>query len=45
MTGVIVDTNVFSYVYKRDSRATLYAPHLAARKLHLAFCTVAEHFR
>jgi hypothetical protein len=39
---VVVATDVFSFVYKGNSRATAYAGHLTDRPLHLAFVTVAE---
>jgi tRNA(fMet)-specific endonuclease VapC len=43
--GVVVDTDVFSFVYKGDSRAAGYAPHLTGQPLHLAFVTIAELYR
>ena len=43
--GIVVDTDVFSFVYKGDSRAAAYASHLSGRPLHLAFVTVAELYR
>jgi predicted nucleic acid-binding protein len=42
MTTVLLDTNIVSYIFKRDSRATLYAPHLVDRELAIAMMTVAE---
>lgn len=27
MTTVLLDTNIVSYLFKRDSRMTLYAPY------------------
>ena len=42
MTTVLLDTNIVSYIFKRDSRASLYAPHLLDRELALAMMTVAE---
>lgn len=45
MTGVVVDTDVVSYLFKRDTRAALYAKHLAGRQLHVSFATVAELYR
>ncbi len=38
----VVDTDVVSSFFKRDTRATLYRPHLADRLLLLSFMTVAE---
>ena len=43
--AVVVDTDVFSYVYKGDTRGGLYAQHLDGNQLHLAFSTVAELYR
>jgi hypothetical protein len=42
MTSVLLDTDVFSYFFKRDSRAALYAPDVAAAQLCLSFQSVAE---
>ena len=38
----VVDTDVISYLFKRDSRAELYRPHLTGRLLVVSFMTVAE---
>lgn len=38
----MVDTDVVSYLFKRDSRAKLYRPHLEGRLLVVSFMTVAE---
>lgn len=45
MTTVLLDTNIVSYLFKRDSRAALYAPHLINRELAIAMMTVAELFQ
>ncbi len=45
MTTVLLDTNIVSYLFKRDSRAALYAPHLLDRELAIAMMTVAELFQ
>ncbi len=45
MNVVLVDTNVVSYVFKRDTRAHLYAPHLNGRTLAISFMTVAELYQ
>jgi hypothetical protein len=37
--SVVVDTGVFSYLYKGDTRASLYAKHLIGQQLHLSFVT------
>ena len=42
MTTVLLDTNIVSYLFKGDSRAALYAPHLLGRELAIAMMTVAE---
>jgi tRNA(fMet)-specific endonuclease VapC len=42
MAAVVVDTDVVSYEFKRDSRAVLYDAHLAGRQLILSFMTLAE---
>jgi tRNA(fMet)-specific endonuclease VapC len=38
----IVDTDVVSFLFKRDTRAELYRPHLSTRLLVVSFMTVAE---
>lgn len=38
----VVDTDVVSFLFKRDSRAELYHPHLVSRLLIVSFMTVAE---
>jgi predicted nucleic acid-binding protein len=38
----VVDTDVVSYLYKGDSRAALYYPHLFGQVLVVSFQTVAE---
>lgn len=45
MTTVLLDTNIVSYLFKRDSRAALYAPHLLNRELAISMMTVAELFQ
>ena len=42
MDALIVDTDVVSYVFKRDTRSALYRPHLVDRTLLISFMTVAE---
>jgi tRNA(fMet)-specific endonuclease VapC len=39
---VLVDTNVVSYLFKKDSRGLLYEPHLENRLLLIAAQTLAE---
>ena len=43
--AVLVDTDVVSYLYKGDTRASAYARHLAGTRPHVAFATVAELYR
>jgi len=45
MSTVLLDTNIVSYLFKRDSRAALYAPHLLDRELAVSMMTVAELFQ
>jgi tRNA(fMet)-specific endonuclease VapC len=45
MDTVLVDTNVFSYIHKNDTRAELYRKHLDGKRLALSFMTVAELYR
>ncbi len=42
MASVVVDTDVMSFLFKRDSRAEWYRPHLTGKLLVLSFMTVAE---
>ena len=42
MDTVLVDTDVFSYLLKNDTRAPLYRKHLDGRRLALCFMTAAE---
>jgi predicted nucleic acid-binding protein len=42
MPAVAVDTDVVSFTFKRDTRATLYRRHLVGRTLVLSFMTLAE---
>ena len=45
MADVVVDTDVFSFTLKGDTRAALYKKHLDGNLLHLSFSTVAELYR
>lgn len=40
--AAVVDTDVFSFVFKKDTRKALYDPHLKDQFLFLSFMTVAE---
>lgn len=39
---VVVDTDVLSFVFKRDTRATLYQRHRAGKELVISFVTLGE---
>jgi tRNA(fMet)-specific endonuclease VapC len=45
MDTLLVDTNIFSYIHKKDTRAKLYRKHLEGKRLALSFMTVAEVYR
>lgn len=45
MGQIVLDTDVCSYLFKRDSRAKGYRPHLVGRTLYLSFQTVAELYQ
>ncbi len=45
MTMILLDTNIVSYQFKRDSRVALYEPHLLNQELAIAIMTVAELFQ
>jgi tRNA(fMet)-specific endonuclease VapC len=40
--NAVVDTDVASFIFKRDTRAALYSPYLSRRIAVLSFQTVAE---
>jgi tRNA(fMet)-specific endonuclease VapC len=40
--SLVVDTDVASFLFKKDTRAALYAPHLAGHMLVISFQTLAE---
>jgi tRNA(fMet)-specific endonuclease VapC len=42
ISPVVVDTDVVSYLFKRDTRSALYQPHLDGRLLLISFMTLAE---
>ncbi len=42
MQAVIVDTDVVSFIFKSDTRADLYEPHLVGTLASVSFMTVAE---
>ena len=45
MAAVVVDTCVVSFIFKEDSRAELYRPHLHGNLLVISFMTLAELYR
>ena len=45
MASLVVDTDVVSFLYKQDSRAALYWPHLTGHILVISFMAVAELHR
>ena len=42
MNAAVVDTDVVSMLFKGDSRAQAYRPHLTGRLLGISFMTLAE---
>lgn len=42
---MLLDTNIVSYLFKRDSRAAVYLPHFQGQRLCISFMTVAEIYR
>jgi len=42
---VILDTEVVSFLFKGDTRAEAYRPHLRHKTLALSFMTVAELYQ
>jgi len=44
-TPVLLDTNIISFIFKKDSRALLYEPHLKGKILTTSFMCVAELFQ
>jgi predicted nucleic acid-binding protein len=42
ITGVVIDTDVISYLYKHDTRAAVYGPHLDGKLLLISFMVIAE---
>jgi tRNA(fMet)-specific endonuclease VapC len=42
MSIVLVDTNIVSYLYKQDTRSTLYEPHMLGHEVAISLMTVAE---
>jgi predicted nucleic acid-binding protein len=42
MEGTVIDTDVVSYLFRRDPRAQLYRPHLLGKLWVISFMTLAE---
>lgn len=42
MTSILIDTNVFSMVFKQDARAPDYVDSMRGKRLFVSFMTVAE---
>lgn len=42
---MLIDTNIISYIYKGDSRAAAYQPHLLGQQWYVSFMTLAEIYR
>lgn len=40
--ALVVDTDVVSFIFKNDTRAALYVPHLLGHMLTISFQTLAE---
>src|SRR5689334_18083562 len=45
MNAAIVDTDVLSMLFKADTRALAYRPHIAGKLLGISFMTLAELVR
>ena len=45
MDALLIDTDVFSFLFKGDTRADRYLPHTTGKRLCLSFMTVAELLR
>lgn len=45
MNVILLDTNIVSFIFKGDSRATEYALHLQGKHLAISFMTVAEMYQ
>ena len=42
MHPLVLDTDVFSFLFKNDTRAELYRPQLTGKLLCVCFQTIAE---
>lgn len=44
MDAILLDTDIFSYLNKGDSRSELYRPHVRGKTIALSFITIGELF-
>jgi len=42
ISGIVIDTDVVSYLFKGDTQGSLYRPHVAGKLLLISFMTLAE---
>jgi hypothetical protein len=42
---MLVDTNIVSYFFRKDTRAAFYEPHVKGKTLFISFITVAELYK
>lgn len=45
MSGVLLDTDIFSFMFKDDTRARPYKRHLIGKDVCISFMSVAELYR
>lgn len=45
MKTVLLDTNIVSFLFKKDSRAKAYAQHVQGKRQMISFVTVAELYQ
>jgi tRNA(fMet)-specific endonuclease VapC len=45
VSQIVLDTDVWSYLFKQDTRAESYRPHLEGHVLCVSFQTVAELYQ
>jgi len=45
METVLLDTDVASFIFKRDTRAAAYSEHLEGKIPAISFMTIAELFQ
>jgi predicted nucleic acid-binding protein len=39
---IVIDTDIFSYIFRKDSRASFFEPYLSHKTLSLTFISVSE---